>query len=74
MGIQTAENAGKELTNLFGKEVFKYPKSEGLIKYLINIVSNKLKKDDTILDFHIGSGTTAGVCHKLGLKYIGLNN
>jgi len=72
MGIQTAENAGKELTNLFGKEVFKYPKSESLIKYLINIVSNKLKKGDTILDFHIGSGTTASVCHKLGLKYIGI--
>lgn len=72
MGIQTAENAGKELTELFGKEVFKYPKSESLIKYIINIVSNKLKRGDTILDFHIGSGTTASVCHKLGLKYIGV--
>lgn len=72
MGVQTVENAGKELTKLFGKEVFKYPKSESLIKYLINIVSNKLKAGDTILDFHIGSGTTASVCHKLGLKYIGV--
>ena len=38
MGVQTTENAGKDLTKLFGKEVFSYPKSESLIMYLINMV------------------------------------
>lgn len=72
MGIQTSENAGKELTEMFGKEVFKYPKSETLIEYLINIVSNKLTPNDIILDFHLGSGTTSAVAHKLGYQYIGV--
>lgn len=72
MGIQTSENAGKELTSLFGKEVFKYPKSESLIEYLINMVSNKLNRNDYILDFHLGSGTTAAVAHKMGYRYIGI--
>ena len=72
MGIQTTENAGKELKTLFGKEVFAYPKSESLIEYLINIVSNKLLPSDYILDYHLGSGTTAAVAHKLGYKYIGI--
>ena len=72
MGIQTTENAGKELTELFGKEVFTYPKSETLIEYLLNMVSNKLTKDDYVLDFHLGSGTTCAVAHKLGYKYIGI--
>lgn len=72
MGVQTTENAGKDLTKIFGKEVFSYPKSESLIMYLINMVSNKLTKDDYILDFHIGSGTTCATAHKLGYKYIGI--
>ncbi|MEY3498736.1 MAG: hypothetical protein RL308_405 [Bacteroidota bacterium] len=72
MGIQTSESAGKELTEMFGKEVFKYPKSETLIEYLINIVSNKLSASDIILDFHLGSGTTSAVAHKLGYQYIGI--
>jgi adenine-specific DNA-methyltransferase len=72
MGIQTSENAGKELTDMFGEEVFKYPKPETLIEYLINIVSNKLSPNDIILDFHLGSGTTSAVAHKLGYQYIGI--
>lgn len=72
MGVQTTENAGKDLTKMFGKEVFSYPKSESLIMYLINMVSNKLSKNDIILDFHLGSGTTCAVAHKLGYKYIGI--
>ncbi|WP_269684960.1 DNA methyltransferase [Flavobacterium lacustre] len=72
MGVQTTESAGKDLTKIFGKEVFSYPKSESLIMYLINMVSNKLTKDDYILDFHIGSGTTCATAHKLGYKYIGI--
>src|SRR5690606_9852190 len=72
MGIDTTENAGKELNKLFGKEVFSYPKSESLIMYLISMVSNKLSKNDYILDFHLGSGTTVATAHKLGYRYIGV--
>jgi adenine-specific DNA-methyltransferase len=44
-------------------------KPEELLKFLIQIftVSN-----DIILDYHLGSGTTAAVAHKLGRQYIGL--
>jgi adenine-specific DNA-methyltransferase len=72
MGVDTTENAGKELNKLFGKEVFSYPKSESLIMYLINMVGNKLSKNDYILDFHLGSGTTIATAHKLGYRYIGV--
>lgn len=72
MGIQTAESAGNELTKLFGKEVFKYPKSESLIQYLINMVTNKFDENDIVLDFHVGSGTTAVVAHKMKYQYIGV--
>jgi len=72
MGIQTSENAGKELTKMFGKEVFKYPKTESLMQYLIGMVANKFTKNDIVLDFHVGSGTTSATAHKLGLQYIGI--
>ena len=29
-------------------------------------------KDDIVLDYHLGSGTTCAVAHKLGRKYIGI--
>tara|TARA_R110002012_G_scaffold321944_1_gene552595 strand:+ start:43412 stop:44902 length:1491 start_codon:yes stop_codon:yes gene_type:complete len=74
MGIDTTENAGKDLTALFGKEVFSYPKSESLMAYLFNMISNKLSKDDYILDFYLGSGTTAAAAHKLGYRYIGIEH
>tara|TARA_R110001583_G_scaffold143023_1_gene295139 strand:- start:333 stop:2414 length:2082 start_codon:yes stop_codon:yes gene_type:complete len=72
MGIQTSEGAGNDLTKLFGQDVFKYPKSESLMKYLIDIVGNKFNKNDIILDYHLGSGTTASTAHKLGCQYIGV--
>ncbi|SMC74932.1 site-specific DNA-methyltransferase [Cellulophaga tyrosinoxydans] len=74
MGVDTTENAGRELSQLFGKEVFTYPKSESLIAYLLHMISNKLSKDDYVLDFYLGSGTTAAVAHKLGYKYIGIEH
>ena len=48
----------KELKDLFPKDgkVFSYPKPTGLIKHLLKICT---KKDDIVLDFFAGSGTTA---------------
>jgi adenine-specific DNA-methyltransferase len=56
-GVGTNENAGSELAELLGKDIFDFPKPVSLIKYIIGfIVKNR---DDIILDFFAGSGTTA---------------
>ena len=46
----------KEMTGLFETKVFSYPKPVGLLSYIVKIVT---EKDDIILDFFAGSGTTA---------------
>jgi len=57
VGVDTTENAGKYLTELFdGKSVFDYPKPISLLKYLINFL---VDRDCFILDFFAGSGSTA---------------
>lgn len=43
-------------------------KPEKLIKQIFDIATNP---GDIVLDFHLGSGTTAAVAHKIGLQYIG---
>lgn len=49
------DTAKKEITAVFNKAPFDYPKPVGLIKFLINLHPNKKA---TILDFFAGSGTT----------------
>jgi adenine-specific DNA-methyltransferase len=44
-------------------------KREVLLKRIINISTNQ---GDIILDYHLGSGTTAAVAHKMGRQYIGV--
>ncbi|PJG84133.1 site-specific DNA-methyltransferase, partial [Caviibacterium pharyngocola] len=68
-GVGTNEDAKKELFELFQKDLFKYPKPESLISYLINTATNE---SDIVLDYHLGSGTTAAVAHKMGRQYIGI--
>lgn len=55
VGVDTTENAGRMLIDIFGGQVFDYPKPVSLIKYLINFTPDKKL---TILDFFAGSGTT----------------
>ena len=43
-------------------------KPEKLIKQIFDIATNP---GDIVLDFHLGSGTTAAVAHKMRLQYIG---
>ncbi|UBX97190.1 site-specific DNA-methyltransferase [Mycoplasmopsis synoviae] len=59
----------KEINQLFGMSAFSFPKSEELLKILID---SSTKKNDLVLDFHLGSGTTAAVAHKMGRRYIGI--
>ena len=57
VGVDTTEEAGKLLTRIFGKkDVFEFPKSPSLIKYIINFLCDK---ESIILDSFAGSGTTA---------------
>lgn len=44
-------------------------KPEELIKFLIDIFS---KRNDIVLDYHLGSGTTAAVAHKMERQFIGI--
>ena len=68
--VGTATEGTKELMKLMdGKKVFSTPKPERLLQRIIHIGSNK---NDIILDFHLGSGTTAAVAHKMGRQYIGV--
>ena len=58
-----------ELKELLGEGVFNNPKPEFLISKLLEIST---KPNDLVLDFHLGSGTTAAVAHKMGRRYIGI--
>ena len=44
-------------------------KPEKLIKQIIELAT---EENDIVLDFHLGSGTTAAVAHKMGRRYIGV--
>lgn len=44
-------------------------KNENLIQRIVEASSNK---DEYVMDFCLGAGTTAAVCHKLNRKYIGI--
>ena len=43
-------------------------KPESLIQRIFNMCTTT---GDIVLDFHLGTGTTAAVAHKMGLRYIG---
>ena len=59
----------KELQSILGYNAFSNPKPEGLISKILEIATNP---SDLVLDFHLGSGTTAAVAHKMGRRYIGV--
>lgn len=44
-------------------------KPETLLERIINVTT---EPGDLILDYHLGSGTTAAVAHKMGRQYIGI--
>ena len=56
-----------EIVELFGEKVFAYPKNERLIECIIEYTT---EKGDIVLDFHVGSGTTAAVAHKMNRQWI----
>lgn len=65
-------NFEKEYNNVSkqgGVEFRNGKKPEELLKFLIELFSSE---GDLILDYHVGSGTTAATSHKLKRRYIGL--
>ena len=58
-----------EILELFGSKAFAYPKNERLLQRIIEYTT---EEGDIVLDFHLGSGTTAAVAHKMGRQYIGI--
>lgn len=68
--VGTNKSASDEIAELFGdSKAFPYPKPESLIKRILELCT---KEGDLILDSFLGSGTTAGVAHKMGRKWIGI--
>ena len=58
-----------DLHNEGGVEMRKGKKPEKLIQRIIEIGSSE---GELVLDFHLGSGTTAAVAHKMKRRYIGV--
>lgn len=63
------QQASRELKQLFGKDIFTYPKPELLMYRIIQLATNK---GDIVLDPFLGSATTAAVAHKMHRQYIGI--
>ena len=61
--FQNTQNEGGGVSFTNGK------KPESLIKRIIEMSTNV---NDIVLDYHLGSGTTAAVANKLGRRYIGI--
>lgn len=62
-----SEDGNNEISEL-GLD-FSNPKPEQIIKFLIDSVT---KPKDIVLDYHLGSGTTCAVAHKMNRQYIGI--
>lgn len=67
------QDATNELRKIFDisndDKAFDNAKPELLIA---NILSISSKPQDLVMDFHLGSGTTCAVAHKMGRQYIGI--
>ena len=65
----TGQTATTELKKIFGDKSFSYPKSPFLMK---DILLMSTKPGDIVLDFFVGSGTTACVAQKMERKFIAI--
>ena len=68
IGVETNEDSKKHIDSMKLK-FNSYPKPESLISFLIQTVT---RENDIVLDYHLGSGTTCAVAHKMGRRYIGI--
>ncbi len=64
-----SERGTVHLRELFGNKVFNFPNPETLLNRIIQIST---VEGDIVLDYHLGSGTTATTAHKMQRQYIGI--
>ena len=64
-----SERGTVHLRELFGGKVFNFPKPESLLSRIIEIATIE---GDIVMDYHLGSGTTATASHKLNRRFIGV--
>ena len=70
--VGTTDLAKKHLLRLLpDSHVFETPKPESLLCRILHIATNP---GDLVLDTFLGSGTTAATAHKMGRRYIGVEN
>ena len=67
--IDANTNATQDQIDLFGRIVFTNPKPEDLIRVILELST---ERNDLVLDFFLGSATTAAAAHKMGRRYIGI--
>lgn len=65
LGISTTGGVAQE----GGTVLMNGKKPEELLKIILESMT---KEDDIVLDYHLGSGTTAAVAHKMNRQYIGI--
>ena len=63
------QRATKERNQIFGEVEFAYPKPEAFAELIIRAST---KPNDIVLDFFAGSGTSLAVAHKMGRRWIGI--
>lgn len=68
IGVETNEDSKKHIDSL-NLNFNSYPKPESLIGFLIKAVT---EEGDIVMDYHLGSGTTASTAHKMNRQYIGI--
>lgn len=68
IGVGTNEDASSHLKRM--NIDFSYSKPESVVSFFLKAVT---KENDLVLDFFLGSGTTAAVAHKMGRRYIGVD-
>lgn len=63
------KDGNDQITELLHRDAFSYAKPENLMKTILQVTT---KENDIVLDFFLGSGTTAAVAHKMKRQYIGI--
>lgn len=63
------KDGNDQITELLDRDAFSYAKPENLMKTILQVTT---KEKDIVLDFFLGSGTTAAVAHKMNRQYIGI--
>ena len=67
--IAVVSYSGEKVSKMLGVDEIKGQKSEKLLQRIIEVSTNE---GDIVLDYHIGTGTTCAVAHKINRQYIGI--